>query len=172
VAGVFSADECEAIKDAALAVGLSRALVRRRDGRARQSRLRTNDYAKLPRANNEWIYDRILDKSQAVNDQSWRFAIEGIQEVQVLRYRRMQFFKWHFDVRQGPRKLTCVFNLSPPDTYWRGGLEIRAYHEGKEVARQLGAGTWFPTYLQHRAKSPWWGERWVLVTWLTGPAWV
>ena len=174
VADIFSVDECEIIKRAALAVGLTRATVRGKAGQAKQMRLRTNDLAKLPRAENEWIYERVLDRSQAVNDQYWRFSVTDIQEVQVLRYRRMQFFKWHFDTAIGlHRKLTCIFNLSPPDAYWRGGLELRGhFHDGKVAARLQGAGTWFPTYLQHRAKAPWWGERWVLITWLTGPPWV
>ena len=173
VPGVLTAEECDAIKNDALAVGMSRALVRTPKG-MRKLRGRTCEVARLPRTKDrEWLYERLMATNEAINAEYWRFALNSIEEVQVLRYRPMQRFDWHFDTGHGlARKLTCVVNLSPPRSHWRGGLEVRGEHHGKSKARQQGAATIFPTYLRHRASSPWVGQRWSLVTWLSGPAWV
>jgi hypothetical protein len=171
--GVLTVEQCEAIKTDALALGLRPAEVVKR-GASKQSRHRTSDAVRLPRTpEREWLVDHLWKKSEAVNAEFWKFAVTGIEGLQVLRYRPMQFFRWHFDTYGGTfRKLTCIVSLSSPQSYWRGGLEVRAPHPDRAVAPLQGAGTWFPTYVQHRATAPWWGERWVLVAWLTGPAWV
>jgi PKHD-type hydroxylase len=176
VAAVLTTAECEAIKMDALSLGMSRALVRKGRRRGYEvSEKRTSDLAKLPRSpEREWLYERMLAQSQEVNTECWRFALTGIEEMQVLRYRPLQRFKWHYDTFAdgSPRKLTCVVNLCSPQSHWRGGLEVLGKRDGKAIALLQGSATWFPAYLRHRATAPWWGERWVLVTWLTGPAWV
>jgi PKHD-type hydroxylase len=174
VSGVFTAEQCETIKNYALAVGMSRATVlRKKKAGGRKSQHRTSDQAELPRTpETEWIFERVAAMSEAANAEYWRFALTGIEAARILRYKPMQYFRWHFDTfPDPPRKLTCIVNLSTPQSYWRGGLEVKGQHAGRDVARLQGAGTWFPTYLRHRATAPWWGERWVLVGWLGGPAW-
>jgi PKHD-type hydroxylase len=171
--GVLTPEECEAIKNDALALGMSRALVRTAKGVKQQS-YRTSDLVQLPRTKeSEWLYERLMARGEAANAEYWHFTLNGIEEIQILRYKPWQSFKWHYDTFPGSaRKLTCVVNLSPPQSYWRGRLEVRGRHGRNAITRQQGAGTWFPTYLLHRATPPWWGERWALVTWLTGPAWI
>jgi PKHD-type hydroxylase len=171
--GLLTPEECEIVKGDALALGMTRAKVHTREG-SQANPIRTNEMARLPRTpEREWLYERLMTKGREINANYWRFALTGIDEIQVLRYKPMQQFKWHFDVAPGmDRKVTCVVALSSPRSYWRGGLEIRGRLEGKSESPQLGAATWFPTYLHHRGRAPWWGERWALVTWLTGPAWV
>jgi len=173
LSGVLTAAECEAVRRDTLAVGMSRGLVLTRTG-FRPSRRRTCDEARLPRApKSEWLYERILAKTDAVNAEYWRFALNGIEEIRVLRYKSMQRFREHFDTYPGsPRKLTCVINLSSPASYWRGGLRVKGAHQGKAVAGLQGSATWFPCYLVHKAAAPWRGERWALVALLTGPPWV
>lgn len=173
VPGLLMAEECEIVKTDALAAGMGRALVRTPEG-TREAKSRTCDVARLPRTpEREWLYARLMTTSEATNAEYWRFALTGMEEIQVLRYKPMQRFDWHFDTGHGSsRKLTCVVNLSPPRSYWRGGLEVRGDYHGKAKARLQGTATWFPTYLRHRASAPWWGERWSLVTWLSGPPWV
>ena len=136
--------------------------------------MRTNFHARLPRnEQNEWLYARVMAKGREINEEFWRFAIDGIDEIQVLRYRPMQRIDWHFDTAAGyHRKIACVVTLSPPESHWRGELEIVGRHDNKSEAPLQGAATWFPTYLRHRATRPWWGERWSFVAWLTGPDWV
>src|SRR5512145_862373 len=107
---------------------------------------------------------------EKVNAEHWRFALTGIETMQVLRYRPMQRFKWHYDVAPGVgRKITCIVSLAPPESYWRGKLELMAGHQDYPLAPLQGSATLFPSYIVHRATAPWWGERWSLVAWLTGP---
>jgi predicted 2-oxoglutarate/Fe(II)-dependent dioxygenase YbiX len=172
VAGILNAEECAAVRSGALRLGLSRALLSNANG-VYVSKARTCDWARLSRTpEHEWLYRRILAATETVNDENWRFALTGIDNIGVLRYRPLQRHRWHFDTAIGSqRKLTCVINLSPPESYWGGGLQVKGHHESREVAPLQGSGTWFPAYLEHRARAPWRGERWSLAAIMTGPAW-
>ena len=171
--GVLTAEECETVKSNAMAVGLSRVTVRTPQGEG-YSRKRKFHSAFLKRnPDTDWLYERIFAKTGEINTEFWRFELDGLQELEVIRYQPGQYFEWHTDVRPGdPRKVTCVVNLSPDKSYWRGGLRVKGTHVGKEIAPLQGAGTWFPSYLPHQATAPWWGKRWVLVAFITGPPWV
>jgi len=62
VPGVLTAEECDAIKNDALAIGMSRALVRTPKG-MRKLRGRTCEVARLPRTKDrEWLYERLMAK--------------------------------------------------------------------------------------------------------------
>ncbi|NBT06689.1 MAG: 2OG-Fe(II) oxygenase [Betaproteobacteria bacterium] len=81
---------------------------------------------------------------------------------------------WHYDTYTSEppvRKLTAVVNLSAPEEYIGGGLQVKADMVNTQFIREQGAGCWFPSYIEHRARAPIWGTRWVLVAWFTGPAW-
>jgi len=170
ISGVLTPAQCETVKRDALATGLSKV------GAAddlRKSNLRTRESVGLRRTpEREWLFDLIITKTESINQQNWRFALNGIEDLRIVRYRPLQRAKWHFDSHVGSdRKIICVINLSSPETYW-GGLQVKGRHEGRAVAPLQGAGTWFPAYLEHRAKAPWRGERWSLVAILTGPFWI
>jgi PKHD-type hydroxylase len=168
--GVLSPADCEIVKQAALEAGLSRSMVRT-SKRLKASHQRTSYQAVLPRTPElEWLYERMLAVGRKGNAEHWRFALTGIETLQVLRYRPRQRFKWHHDVAPGSgRKLTCIVSLVPPGSYWRGGLELMAAHQDGAFAPLQGSATLFPSYIMHRATAPWWGERWALVAWFTGP---
>jgi PKHD-type hydroxylase len=167
---VLSPADCEIVKQAALAAGLSRSMVRT-SRRLKASRRRTSYQALLARTPElEWLYERMLAVGKKANAEHWRFALSGIETLQVLRYRPRQRFRWHHDVAPGSgRKITCVVNLVPPGSYWRGRLELMAPHQDGAIAPLQGSATLFPSYIMHRATAPWWGERWSLVAWFTGP---
>lgn len=169
VAGVLSPAECEAVRQMARGAGLTRSMVYKRGDR--QSSARTSEQAVLRRTpETEWLYERLRTAGEKVNAEHWRFAITGLENMQVLRYRPMQRFRWHLDSLPGSgRKITCVINLADPRSHWRGKLEVMGSHEDRRLGREQGGGTFFPSYLVHRATAPLWGERWSLVTWLNGP---
>jgi predicted 2-oxoglutarate/Fe(II)-dependent dioxygenase YbiX len=173
VADFLTAEECETIRNDALAIGLTRATMRSPYGRVKL-KMRTNFHVAYPRTpDRDWLYERIFAKGQEVNQEYWRFALTDVEEVQILRYRPGQRIGWHFDTTIGVhRKIACVVTLSSPETHWGGRLELVGKHDNREVADLLGAATWFPTYLRHRATRPWWGERWSFVAWLAGPEWI
>jgi PKHD-type hydroxylase len=166
--GVLTPDECETVKQAALSIGLRRSTVTKGKG-TKVSSKRSSDQVVLPRSSEtEWLYERIGTVAAKVNAEHWRFALTGMASLQALRYRPMQRFRWHYDA-SFDRKLTCVVNLAAPETYWRGKLEVNGGHQDRALSRLQGSATFFPTYLLHRARAPWWGERWSLVAWFTGP---
>jgi PKHD-type hydroxylase len=169
---VLTPAQCEAVKHDALAIGLTKVDALKADGR-RRSKMWTRDAVRLPRTpERAWLFELVLARTEAINRESWRFALTGIEDLRVVRYMPMQRAKWHFDTHVGSdRKIICVVNLSSPDAYWRGGLQVKGYHENKAVASLQGSATWFPAYMEHRAKAPWRGARFSLVAILTGPAW-
>jgi hypothetical protein len=173
VPSVLTPDECNKVrmlsKDR-----LERATTLSMDGKRVRSLTRTCDYGWLNEGDGRW--DWLKEKMWMAADEANMFLqceISGMESLQVLRYRPMQWFKWHFDGYSGsPRKATLVVQLSSPREYFMGGLQLDGYdHQGLDSSKMQGAGTFFPSYLKHRAKAPWWGERWSLVAWFTGPAW-
>jgi PKHD-type hydroxylase len=170
LAGVLSPAECETVKQLAMAAGLNPSLAYTSKG-VGKNKQRTSYQALLPRAPEiEWLYEKIRAVGDKANAQHWRFTITGMENMQVLRYRPLQRFKWHTDSYPGSgRKITCVVNLATPGSHWRGKLQLMGSHLGHTSAGQQGAATFFPSYLLHRATAPWWGERWSLVAWFTGP---
>jgi predicted 2-oxoglutarate/Fe(II)-dependent dioxygenase YbiX len=170
---VLTPAQCETLRRDALAAGLTK--VGSLDaGDAGRSNLRTRASVGLPLTpERDWLFDLILAKTELINHQNWRFALNGIEELRIVRYKPLQRAKWHFDTHVGShRKIICVVNLSSPASYWGGGLQVKGRHEGKDIAPQQGSATWFPAYLEHRAKAPWRGERWSMVAILSGPTWV
>jgi hypothetical protein len=171
---VLTPGQCEMLRQDAEVIGMKRAPVLAKDGVTRTfSRTRTCSSCWIPFSqHHKWIYNVMKEITESINAEHWRFDIQGIQQLQVLRYRPFQRFKWHYDTYTGSdRKLTAVVNLSAPHEYIGGGLQVKADMIDARFAREQGAGCWFPSYLEHRARAPIWGTRWVLVAWLTGPAW-
>ena len=120
----------------------------------------------------KWLYSIVNELTMAVNAEHYRFDITGVQQLQILKYNPLQQFWWHYDTFTGSdRKMTMVVNLSEPTEYLGGGLQVKADLVNGRFISEQGAGTWFPSYIEHRARAPIWGTRWVLVAWFTGPAW-
>jgi len=171
---VLTPSQCEMLRQDAEIIGMKRAPVLAKDGVTHKvSRTRTCSSCWIPFSqHHKWIYNVMKEITESINAEQWRFDIQGIQQLQVLRYRPFQRFKWHWDsYTASDRKLTAVVNLSAPHEYIGGGLQIKADIENARFIREQGAGCWFPSYLEHRARAPIWGTRWVLVAWFTGPAW-
>lgn len=171
---VFSPGECSFIQSLADDIGMTRAEVYEKDSGSRFSRDRTcsNGWiAVLPET--EWIYNKILKEVARVNHENFRFDIDNFQLATLLRYKPFQQFKWHVDVHDGheQRKLTCVVNLTDPNKYVGGQLEVEGDWENHELARDQGSAIIFPSFLMHRAKAPILGTRWSLVLWQTGGPW-
>lgn len=173
---VLTKTQCEMLRQDAEVIGMKRAPVLSKDGATRTvSRTRTCSSCWIPFAKHyEWIYNVMREITEGINAEQWRFDIQGIQQLQILRYRPLQKFSWHYDTytSEAPvRKLTAVVNLSAPEEYIGGGLQAKADMVNTQFIREQGAGCWFPSYIEHRARAPIWGTRWVLVAWFTGPAW-
>ena len=173
VEDALTPDQCDMIRQDAEIIGMKRAPVLAKDGRNVVSLNRTCSSCWIPKAlHHNWIYNYVWALAQETNDKHYQFAISDLQQLQILRYKPMQWFKWHFDTYDGSyRKLTMVINLSDPSTYLGGGLQVEADWENGDKSSVQGAASFFPSWIKHRARAPLFGERWVLVAWITGAAW-
>jgi hypothetical protein len=170
---VLTPSQCDMIRNDAEVIGMKRATVLKKNGKTRNSFARTCSSCWVPMSQHyKWLYAIMGELTASINSEYWRFDITGAQQFQILRYNPLQQFWWHLDTFNGSdRKLTAVVNLSAPHEYLGGGLQVKADIDNARFIREQGAGCWFPSYIEHRARAPIWGTRWVLVAWYTGPNW-
>ena len=168
--GILTPNQCRSVILEAQMVGMSRATILR-NGKSIKNYARTCDSCWLDRnQKNEWLYEIVTKAACDISEANFGFLLKDVQKLQVLRYKPLQWFRWHVDIfPDSMRKMTAVVNLSDPSDYVGGGFRIDGNTYNKEYARDRGAGTFFPSFIRHCAKAPIWGERWVLVAWLLGP---
>ncbi len=123
-----------------------------------------------------WIMDRIIDLVRHANREAYDFALTDFSESpQVARYgaERQGHFTWHADIGDGPvaarRKLTMVVQLSDPEGYEGGALQVMPSAQEIEAPRTRGSATLFPSFLLHRVTPVSAGERHSLTIWAHGP---
>lgn len=124
-----------------------------------------------------WVMDRIVRLVAEANREAFRFDLDEFAEsAQVATYGadREGHFDWHADIGDGPlaakRKLTMVIQLSPPEDYDGGQLEIRPSAHVATANPETGAATIFPSFLLHRVSPVTRGTRHSLTIWAHGPA--
>jgi PKHD-type hydroxylase len=122
-----------------------------------------------------WVMDRMIDLVRAANREVFDFDITDFAEsAQVARYgaEREGHFGWHSDVGEGRlaerRKLTIVVQLSEPDAYTGGDLEVMPGSNTIAADRARGAATLFPSFVLHRVTPVTTGERHSLTVWCHG----
>lgn len=129
----------------------------------------------------EWLYPKIEYISQQLNGQFYDFDLWGFNEdMQYTVYEESDegFYDWHadsyttiennIDLRL-PRKMSLTIQLSDPDDYEGGDLEINAGGRIIKAPRTLGLAVAFPSYQLHRVTPVTKGTRRSLVVWITGP---
>ena len=175
VPSVLTSSQCDLVIHDAQQIGMKRAPVLAKDGSRVTSLRRTCASCWVPKSNSfKWLYSYVAAVTDEVNKEHYRFDITDMQQLQVLRYRPGQWFKWHFDTIETEgdiRKMTMVINLSRPSDYWLGGLRVDGNWHNVEQSRDQGSASFFPAWMKHCARAPIFGTRWVLVAWITGPAW-
>lgn len=171
----FSPAECTQIVALAGEAGLAAAgLV----GRVANSNIRRAEIAWLddvPGAG--WVSDRLVRLVAEANRDSFDFALTDFAESpQVARYgaEAEGHFSWHSDIGDGPvarrRKLTLVVQLSDPDDYEGGALELMPDANVLPADRARGAAVVFPSFVLHRVTPVTRGSRHSLTVWAHGPA--
>lgn len=171
----LSVAECERIVDIAGAAPLQDAgLVRQ----VADHRIRRADLAWLDdRPGAEWVMDRIVALVARANREAFGFDLaDFLESAQVARYgaEREGHFDWHSDIGDGriaaQRKLTMVIQLSPPDAYDGGTLELMPDSHVRQAPRDVGTAILFPSFHLHRVTPVTAGVRWSLTVWAHGPA--
>jgi PKHD-type hydroxylase len=128
----------------------------------------------LPQA--PWVMDRMMAVVAAANRASFGFDLTEFGESpQAALYdaARGAHFDWHSDIGAGhwaaQRKLTVVVQLSQPEAYDGGALDIWAGHQPIAAPRDMGMAVVFPSYVLHRVTPVTQGLRWSLTLWAHGP---
>lgn len=125
----------------------------------------------------DWVMDRIIRLVAEANRESFDYDLrEFAESPQVARYgaEREGHFDWHSDIGDGlvarKRKLTMVVQLSDPDSYDGGVLELMPGTGTIAANRNRGQATLFPSFVLHRVTPVTRGTRHSLTIWAHGPA--
>lgn len=139
--------------------------------------VRVSDVAWLELANDTgWIYDRLAYIANQLNGQFYKFDLYGFAEhfqYTVYEAEKNGHYDWHIDggvERNAPRKFSIVLQLSDPDSYEGGDLEVLSGPSSNRVLRQRGMIAAFPSYRLHRVTPVTKGIRKTLVAWIAGPS--
>lgn len=126
----------------------------------------------------EWIYDRFAGLTRKLNSQFYQFDLWGFCEAfqfTVYNGSNEGHYDWHLDHNASdtlpPRKLSIVMQLSDPEEYEGGDLELFA-HEIIKIPKKKGLIVAFPSYTPHRVAPVTCGIRRSLVIWTHGPKFV
>lgn len=126
---------------------------------------------------NWWLYSKIMEKVNQLNNQIWNFDLFGINEfLQYTEYNKGQssrgHYDWHIDVsHQGVasnRKLSfeCVLN----DDYAGGEFAMLIGPSEHRVRLSKGDAVVYPSFLLNKIYPVSAGSRKSLVSWISGPA--
>ena len=123
----------------------------------------------------EWLYDKIADIITKLNFQYYKFDLTGFYEhMQFTIYEgnELGHYDWHLDsggFSKTPRKLSFVLQLSDPNDYEGGDLQLMTSINPITVKKEKGFAVVFPSYTLHRVTPVTKGIRKTLVIWVTGP---
>jgi PKHD-type hydroxylase len=124
-----------------------------------------------------WLYDRICDIVCKLNYQYYKFDLSGFYEhMQFTIYEgnELGHYDWHLDNNLNsdspPRKLSFVLQLSDPNDYEGGDLQLMHSTNPVTVKKEKGLVVVFPSFTLHRVTPVTKGIRKTLVVWVTGPS--
>jgi len=122
-----------------------------------------------------WVYEKICQYAKQANDKLWKFNLYSlIDSIQyTVYYEGGGHYDWHVDI--GPntinhRKVSITIQLSDPNEYEGGDLEIWTGGDFKTIERKQGCAIIFPSFLMHRITPITKGIRKSLVLWVGGGA--
>lgn len=122
--------------------------------------------------NSNWIYERISDLAIKANSEMWNFDIWDFQDdlQYTTYYGDGGHYDWHADLGPGisNRKLSIVLQLSEPNEYEGGDLQMNPGGNILSVPKEKGLICFFPSFMLHRVTPLTSGLRRSLVVWLCG----
>ena len=141
--------------------------------RLRDKRIRHSNVRWLRRTpDTYWIYARLMERILDLNDRYWRFDLDLLSDdIQYGEYAEGGHYAWHLDLggdNLSTRKLSFSVQLSDPDEYDGGELELNLAHSTVVAPRTQGTLVVFPSFLVHRVAPVTRGVRRSLVSWASG----
>ena len=128
----------------------------------------------FPNEVTQWVFVRMADVINAMNDAFFGFDLNAMEQgLQFTRYAAPgEHYDWHIDrgTNVGTRKLSLTLQLSEPDSYEGGDLELWFGGEPIKASRDRGMMTLFPSWAMHRVTPVTEGVRYSLVCWVSGPS--
>jgi predicted 2-oxoglutarate/Fe(II)-dependent dioxygenase YbiX len=139
-----------------------------------------------------WVAGLIWHYVQRANRENFLYDLNSIdnESLQYTFYHEGQFYEWHTDSslssqhspasydealsppKEFVRKLSVVLQLSDPESYEGGNLEIQDYEGGTYTApREKGTIIMFDSRALHRVTPVTKGIRKSIVGWVVGPRW-
>ena len=125
------------------------------------------------------MFDTVYQYIDSANKNAgWNFDISGMEDVQLGRYTDGGFYDWHMDTfapdgGNWQRKLSCVIQMTDPDTYEGGDLILRTGKNDTDIhtfTRKRGSVIVFPSMVYHKVTPVTSGTRYSAVAWMRGQA--
>lgn len=121
------------------------------------------------------IYNYVVNANR---NAGWNFDLSGMENVQLGRYTDGGFYDWHMDTfapDEGnyQRKLSCVIQLTDPETYEGGDLILKTGKNEDDIhtfTRKRGSVIVFPSMVYHKVTPVTKGTRFSAVAWMRGQA--
>ena len=159
---------------AIIAIGQAHNLEKGTTGKEQLSKNRDSFIKFLyPNDTTQWIFEKLSGFVNEMNARYFGFDLSGFdQGLQFTRYGAPgQHYGWHTDsgMMTGQRKLSLTVQLSDPDDYEGGDLELCWGPEPMTASREQSMITVFPSWTMHRVTPVTKGTRYSLVAWVSGP---
>lgn len=133
----------------------------------------------------DWLFKELFrdlwTMSVQANSDFFNVHVTKLDFIQIAEYDASYKgeYKAHHDVfwlNNDPfyhRKLSCVIQLSDPNDYEGGDLDLidTSTFPDKEDLRQQGTAIFFPSFFMHRANPVLRGTRYSIAAWFEGPKW-
>lgn len=171
---VFTNDELDAV----IRIGEQVEFDRASTGGGTDTKVRDSFVSFLyPNEITNWIFDKMSQALVQMNDQFFGFDLTCMEQgLQFTRYSAPgEHYNWHIDRggQFGTRKLSVTMQLSAPEDYEGGDLELWFGGDEDDIIkadRARGMMTFFPSWSMHRVTPVTKGVRYSLVCWVSGPS--
>ena len=169
--GVFSPEECKKIIELGEKLDPKPGLIEADS--IKNTKVRDSKIAWMyPTEETQWIYYRLTQVIMDLNAQFFNFDLFGFTEgLQFTKYEAPSgHYHEHIDKLFGKtiRKLSVVLQLSDPEEFKGGDLNLTLGKEPDVMEKMQGKVVVFPSYVLHGVTPVTKGTRYSLVGWITG----
>jgi PKHD-type hydroxylase len=136
--------------------------------------IRRSELNWLPKSEEtKWVFERLSHVVASLNADYFGFDLTGFGEaLQLTNYHEAKqgMYGWHqdFGATGVNRKLSLVLQLSDPNDYEGGSLEIMTSGNPQAIQKKRGLIVVFPSWTLHQVTPVVKGTRQTLVTWVSG----
>ena len=125
--------------------------------------------------NTAWVFETLAHVVSSLNADYFGFNLTGLSEqIQLTNYHEKNkgMYGWHqdFGAAGNSRKMSLVLQLSNPEEYEGGQLQLLTSKDPINIPKKRGLIVVFPSWTVHQVTPVVKGTRQTLVTWVSGPA--